>query len=205
MFSHLDQLGLALHGLVLATTSSTKKTSSSSTTLLIIVGFALLLYFFVLRPRNQRMRRSQAQTKGADVGDEVMLASGIIGRVTGIEGDRATVEIAPEIEVEVVRRAISTVLEKADAGVPLDVPPDPGSEEYRHDHPDEDGSDDYHDARGPVVAGDYEDEDEDTAEPADHERSATDGTQSGLDSEATTTAPGPGGGLDLGREGHSSP
>lgn len=207
MLSHLDQLGLTFHGLVLATTSSTKKSSSSSATLLIIVGFALLLYFFVLRPRNQRMRRGQAQTQGADVGDEVMLASGIIGRVMSIEGDRASVEIAPEIEVEVVRRAISTVLQKADEEVDLNVPPDPGSDDYRHDHADDDDDDSsgYHDARGPVVAGEAHDE-EAESEADEHDTATTAGDAGDFEGDVTTTAPpGPGAALDLGREGHSSP
>lgn len=196
MYSHLDQLGLDFHGLVLAATSSSKKSSSSSATLLIIVGFALLLYFFVLRPRSQRMRKAQAQTKSADVGDEVMLASGIIGRVTGIEGDRATIEIAPEIEVEVVRRAISTVLEKGEEDLHFDVPPDPGSDDYRH----EDADDDVHDARGPVVAAES---DEAETDPGSHAGSSDDESSSA--DVSNSPPPGPGASLDLGREGHSSP
>jgi hypothetical protein len=117
----------------------------------------------------------------AGIGDEVMLTSGIIGRVTTIDGDRATIEIAPEIEVEVVVRAIGQVLVTADAELSLDVPPDPGhdasdddDEEYDEDdddqdvHEDDDQDDDEHgsddgadqtdghdaDVHGPGEAGD---------------------------------------------------
>ncbi|MFZ0170981.1 MAG: preprotein translocase subunit YajC [Acidimicrobiales bacterium] len=179
MSSHLNNVGLAVHGLALAAAKTTK--SSSSATLLLIVGFGLLVYLFVLRPRSQRMRRTQMQNQGADIGDEVMLSSGIIGRVTDIEGDRATIEVAPEIEIEVVRRAISQVLNKAEGEVSLDVSPDPGYDAEQHE--DDEDEEDYADHEDDD-AGDEEDESTDTASSKPGE-------------------PGPGAGLDLGREGHN--
>ncbi len=131
MSPYLKQMSLVAHGLMLAT--ATKSKSGSSATLLLLVGFGLLVYLFVLRPRSQKMRKAQQQNRAVDVGDEVMLTSGIIGRVTGLDGDRATVEIAPEIEVEVIRRAIGQVLDKAEEQYSLEVPPDPGSDEQSND------------------------------------------------------------------------
>ena len=43
------------------------------------------------------------------VGDEVLTAGGIYGTVSQIEEDLVTVEIAPETEVRVARRAIAGV------------------------------------------------------------------------------------------------
>jgi preprotein translocase subunit YajC len=191
MSSHLIQVGLVFHGLTLAAT--TKKSSGSSATLLLLIGFGLVVYLFVLRPRSRKMRAAQQQTQGAGVGDEVMMASGIIGRVTSIEGDRAMLEIAPDIEIEIVRRAISTVLVKSDEELPLDIPPDPGSEEYLHDHEvhgedddDENVTDD--DDGDPDVHGETSDEDSDPAY---------------VDSSSKPGLPGPGSALDLGGEGPS--
>jgi preprotein translocase subunit YajC len=190
MSSHLNQVGLVFHGLTLA---ETKKPSSSSATLLLLIGFGLVVYLFVLRPRNRKMRATQQQTKDAGVGDEVMMASGIIGRVTSIEGDRAMLEIAPDIEIEIVRRAISTVLVKSDEELTLDVPPDPGSDEYLHDHEvhGEDDDDDENvtdDEADPDVHGEANDEDSDPAY---------------VDSSSKPGLPGPGSALDLGGEGPS--
>jgi preprotein translocase subunit YajC len=183
-------VGLVFHGLTLA---ETKKPSSSSATLLLLIGFGLVVYLFVLRPRNRKMRATQQQTKDAGVGDEVMMASGIIGRVTSIEGDRAMLEIAPDIEIEIVRRAISTVLVKSDEELTLDVPPDPGSDEYLHDHEvhGEDDDDDENvtdDEADPDVHGEANDEDSDPAY---------------VDSSSKPGLPGPGSALDLGGEGPS--
>ena len=194
MSSHLNQAGLLFHGLTLAAT--TKKTSSSSSaTLLLLIGFGLVVYLFVLRPRNRKMRATQQQNQGAGVGDEVMMASGIIGRVTSIEGDRAMLEIAPDIEIEIVRRAISTVLAKApEDELSLDVPPDPGSEEYLHDHEvhGEDDDDGY----------DAGSDDDDSDAPADHD-AAADPAYVAPSPSSEPALPGPGSALDLGGEGPS--
>lgn len=189
MSPHLNHMGLAVNGLILAT----KAKSSSSATLLLLVGFGLLVYLFVLRPRSQKARRAQMQNKAAGVGDEVMLTSGIIGRVTSVEGDRATVEIAPEIEVEVVRRAIGQILQKADDETPLDVPPDPGSDDYVHDGPD--AMSGRYNVEG---EGDGEDPSEGEGEDADPKDDESGEDAMWNDTASHAPEPGPGAALDLG-------
>lgn len=136
----LSSVTLALHSFVLAATSTTKKTSSSGATLLIYLAFILLIgYFLLIRPQRQRARRTQQTQQEIGVGDEVMLTSGIIGRVQGFEGDRARIEISDGIEIEVLRRAIAQRLTTADEPDedygPGDVGPDPGSADAGHfDH-----------------------------------------------------------------------
>lgn len=193
MSPHLNQVALIFHGLVLAASSKTTTKSSSSATLLLLIGLALLVYLFVLRPRSQRMRRAQQQTQGAGVGDEVMLASGIIGRVTSFEGDRATIEIAPEIEIEIVRRAISSVLVKAEEEMSFDVPPDPGSDAYLHEHEHEYDEYDEQEEAGEEEAGEEKlgHDDSDVAAESDRDKRRKGGL------------PGPGAALDLGGEGPS--
>jgi preprotein translocase subunit YajC len=163
MSSYFNQVGVTVHGLILAsstvttTTAAPKKSTSGATEFLLFALLFAALYFLVLRPRSQRNRRALQQRRVADIGDEVMLTSGIIGRVTSIEGDRATIEIAPEIEVEVVLRAIGQVLEPADAELPIDVPPDPGHDDA-NDYEDDDERHDYgHDD----ADEDHEEQDED--------------------------------------------
>jgi preprotein translocase subunit YajC len=169
MSSYFNQVGVTVHGLILATSTVTtttapkKTTGSSATTLLIFVLLFAALYFLVIRPRSQRNRRVVQQRGAANIGDEVMLTSGIIGRVTSIDGDRATVEIAPEIEVEVVLRAIGQVLEPADAALPIDVPPDPGHDDANDYDDDEDDAEhdasDEHDEHDEHVEHDDQDDD----------------------------------------------
>ncbi|HUZ20208.1 MAG TPA: preprotein translocase subunit YajC [Acidimicrobiales bacterium] len=92
--------------------AATKKTSSNPTFLILIVVLigAYLLFF---RPRQQRLRQQQAKQREVEVGDEVVLTSGIIGRVQGFNGDRIEVEIAPGTTIEIVKQGIGRRIDPA--------------------------------------------------------------------------------------------
>jgi preprotein translocase subunit YajC len=141
MSSYLTQVAFSVHGLVLAAKTTTTK--SNPTGFIIILALFVVLYLVFIRPQSQRRKAAMKQGTNVGVGDEVMLTSGIFGRVTSLEGDRVSVEIAPEIEIEVIRRAIGQIVSPSDAPVDLSVPPDPAGhehEEYAHAS-DEDGTD----------------------------------------------------------------
>ena len=89
------------------TAAKATKSSGSYVPLLIIVALFGLVYVFFLRPRQQRLRQQQTATKELGVGDEVMSAGGIFGRVVAIDADQVEVEVAPGVVMTFVRRAIS--------------------------------------------------------------------------------------------------
>jgi preprotein translocase subunit YajC len=96
---------------ILAVTSTTtgkssSKGSSSYIFLFVLVGFALL-YFLFLRPRQQRMRQQQGVGRQIGVGDQVISAGGIHGRVVALDADVAEVEVAPGVVLTFLRRAIN--------------------------------------------------------------------------------------------------
>jgi preprotein translocase subunit YajC len=76
--------------------------------LIIIVAF-LLLWLIVVRPQRRRQNQQQQMLGDLRVGDEVLTAGGIYGTVLQLEEDQVTVEIAPNVEVQVARRAIAGV------------------------------------------------------------------------------------------------
>jgi preprotein translocase subunit YajC len=75
---------------------------------IIIIAF-LLLYLIVVRPQKRRQTQQQQMISELRVGDEVLTAGGIYGTVSHLDEDLVTVEIAPETEVRVARRAIAGV------------------------------------------------------------------------------------------------
>ena len=77
---------------------------------LIIFG----LYFLMLRPQQQRMRRQQELVKSIGVGDRVLTASGLIGRVVDESDDRLLLEIADGVVVEFLRLAVSRRLDESE-------------------------------------------------------------------------------------------
>ncbi len=77
--------------------------------LIIIVAFAFL-WLVVVRPQKRRQSEQQQMLKQLRVGDQVLTAGGIYGEITSLRDDEATVEIAPQLEVRVARRAIAGVV-----------------------------------------------------------------------------------------------
>lgn len=89
------------------TVAKSTKSGGSYVTLLVIVVLFALVYFLFLRPRQQRMRQQQTAGRQLSVGDEVMSAGGIYGRVIALDTDEVEVEVAPGVVMTFTRRAIS--------------------------------------------------------------------------------------------------
>ena len=75
----------------------------------------VFMYLLLIRPQRQQQRRHASMIEGLKVGDEVITAGGIYGDITGVESDRVTLEIAEDVEIEVAKRAISSVVPPEDA------------------------------------------------------------------------------------------
>jgi len=64
-------------------------------------------WFFLIRPQQRRMRAHQEVVSTLDVGDEVMTTSGIFGTIKSMDGDVLRVEVAPGIQLRMVKNAIA--------------------------------------------------------------------------------------------------
>jgi preprotein translocase subunit YajC len=91
---------------------------------ILAIGF-LLIYLLFMRPQKKRQLKQQQLLEDLRVGAEVLTAGGIYGTISRLDEDMVTVEIAPNTEVRVARRAIAGVT------------PDPVEEELEDDETDE--------------------------------------------------------------------
>jgi preprotein translocase subunit YajC len=82
--------------------------------LLIVIAFAFL-YFVLIRPQKRRQIEARRLLSSLAVGDEVVTSGGIYGTITELGDDDVQVQIAPQLEVRVARRAIGAI-------IPKDVP-----------------------------------------------------------------------------------
>lgn len=100
---------LSVAHLLAATTSTTTKAkpSSGGSLLIFIIPLLVLAYLLIFRPQKQRARRQQQMQSSVEEGDLVATIGGIVGRVVAISGERATVEVAPGVEMEFLRQAIA--------------------------------------------------------------------------------------------------
>ena len=69
-----------------------------------------LFYFMMIRPQQKKAKEHKALIDALTKGDEVMTQSGIAGRVTKIQDDFITVEIADKVEVKMQRSSVAYVL-----------------------------------------------------------------------------------------------
>ncbi len=95
------------------TTASHGSSGGSYFFLIILVAFALL-WLIVVRPQRKKQSQQQRMLSGLRVGDDVLTAGGVYGRVTRLDEDEVRVEIAPQTEVRVARRAIAAIVTEHD-------------------------------------------------------------------------------------------
>ncbi len=79
--------------------------------LLIVMMFGVL-YFLMIRPQMKRAKEQKQLIDALQKGDEVVTAGGVLGRISKLNENYVTVEIASNVEVHVQRPAIQLVLPK---------------------------------------------------------------------------------------------
>ena len=77
--------------------------------LLPLVAILALFWFMVVRPQQRRQREVTALQNSIEVGQRVMMSSGIYGTIRSVTDDTARLEIAPGTEIEIARAAIARV------------------------------------------------------------------------------------------------
>lgn len=71
--------------------------------LLLVAAF----YFMILRPQQARVRSHNALVASIAVGDEVVTAGGIVGNVTAVNERDVMIEVAPKVQLKIVKGAIA--------------------------------------------------------------------------------------------------
>ena len=77
-----------------------------------IVLMFVLLYFMLIRPQMKRAKEHKTMTESLQKGDEVVTSGGVLGKITRIGEAYISIEIAPQIEINVQRSAVQTLLPK---------------------------------------------------------------------------------------------
>ena len=77
--------------------------------LLMLVVFVGAAYFLMIRPQQKRMREHQSQIDALQPGDRVILNSGVFATLSHIADTQAIVELAPGVEVTILKQVIARV------------------------------------------------------------------------------------------------
>jgi len=83
-----------------------------SSFLLIIVVVFVLMYFLMIRPQMKRAKEHKTMVEALAKGDEVITSGGVLGRISKVSDAYVALEIANNIEVQVQKSAVQTILPK---------------------------------------------------------------------------------------------
>jgi len=81
-------------------------------TFLPMILIFVVFYFLLIRPQQKKAKELKTMLGALQKGDEVVTAGGVVGRIAKLTDQFATIEIAPNVEVNVQRQAIAQLLPK---------------------------------------------------------------------------------------------
>lgn len=74
-----------------------------------------IMYFLLIRPQQQKVKQHQAMVAALRRGDQVVTGGGLLGKVTKVREDgEIEVEIAPGVNVRVIRSTITSVVSRTE-------------------------------------------------------------------------------------------
>ena len=85
---------------------------SSLMSLLPLILMFVVLYFIMIRPQMKRQKEHKAMIEALAKGDEVVVAGGLVGRVSRMGDSILHVEVAQGVEIQVQRPSVLQVLPK---------------------------------------------------------------------------------------------
>ncbi|MDP1521342.1 preprotein translocase subunit YajC [Porticoccus litoralis] len=81
-------------------------------TLLMFGGLFIFMYFLIIRPQRKRQKEHQELTKSLSKGDEVVMNSGMLGKISKLDDDYLVLVAGNNVELKFQRAAVHAVLPK---------------------------------------------------------------------------------------------
>ncbi|BET31611.1 MULTISPECIES: preprotein translocase subunit YajC [Wolbachia] len=95
-------------------TSNTSSIGASFASFTPLILIFVVFYFLIIRPQQKKLKEHRKMIDQIKRGDTVITSGGIIGEVNKVDEANAQfiIEIAPKVEVKILKSAISEVLSK---------------------------------------------------------------------------------------------
>jgi preprotein translocase subunit YajC len=115
--------------------ASTKSSGTNLLPILIIVVLFGVLYMTMIRPQRNRQRQAQQMQSTVVPGQRIRTTAGIYGTVVSIEDQDVVIEVAPGVNIRMLRKAVMDVVQ--DGGVTGATPPPEPSEDQHEPRADD--------------------------------------------------------------------
>lgn len=77
-----------------------------------LVVIFIAFYFLLIRPQQKKQKEHGVMVAALQVGDEVLTAGGVLGRITGVSDHYAVVQISENTEIKIQKSSVSAVVPK---------------------------------------------------------------------------------------------
>lgn len=74
-----------------------------------LVFMFAIFYFLLIRPQQKKAKEHKALIDALKKGDNVVTAGGVHGKVTAIDDAIVTLEIAPNVNIKIIRSYVASV------------------------------------------------------------------------------------------------
>ena len=81
-------------------------------TIAMFVGLFAFMYFLIIRPQRKRQKEHTDLVTALGKGDEVVMTSGMLGKITKLEGDYVVLEVNNNLTLKFQKVAVHAVLPK---------------------------------------------------------------------------------------------
>jgi len=96
----------------MAQSGATASEANPMVTLLMFGGMFFFMYLFIIRPQRKRQKEHEELTSSIAKGDEVVLNSGLLGKIIKVDDTYIVVETGTNIELKFQKAAVHAVLPK---------------------------------------------------------------------------------------------
>lgn len=74
--------------------------------IIMIVALIAIFYFFMIRPQQKKQKAINKFREGLSVGDSVITAGGIYGKIRGIKDTKIIIEVADNVKITVDKGSV---------------------------------------------------------------------------------------------------
>ena len=80
--------------------------------LIFMIGLFVFFYFIAIRPQRKRQKEHESLVSALQKGDEVVMTSGLMGKIARLDGDYLLLAAADGVELKFQKIAVHAVLPK---------------------------------------------------------------------------------------------
>ena len=77
-----------------------------------MIALFVIFYFLLIRPQQKRQKEHKNMVTGLAKGDEIVTMGGMLGKITAVDENFVTVNIAKETEVKIQKASVQAMMPK---------------------------------------------------------------------------------------------